>query len=304
MYRYRRVMSGERGHDDFGGLERDARHLLDRRRALVVLGGVGLGGILAACTSEDGSSTSSPTSATSSRAGQASTSSSATTAGGSGTDPAGTDPAGAVEPSPGAEVPDETAGPFPADGTNGPNLLSDGAVVRSDITPSIGGLSGTAEGIPMALQLTVVDAATGDPRPGAAVYVWHCTADGRYSIYEIDDQNYLRGVQAADDAGNLAFTTVFPGCYGGRWPHIHFEVYETLDTADAGSQAVKTSQLALPHAESEAAYADQRYGDSAGNLAQLTLEADGVFADGWDEQLATITGSSADGYTASLLIRI
>ena len=30
------------------------------------------------------------------------------------------------------------------------------------------------------------------------------------------NQNYLRGVQAADGSGNVTFTSIFPGCYAGR----------------------------------------------------------------------------------------
>ena len=276
-------------HDDFGGLERDSAQLMGRRRALQVLGGgLGLAGLLAACGTSATTSQSAGTTATTAAGGSATPTSLA---------------AGAVAP-PGPVTPEETAGPFPADGSNGPNLLTDGAVVRPDITTSIAPDSGTAEGIATTLQLTVVDAASGDPRPGAAVYVWHCTADGRYSIYEIPDQNYLRGVQVADAAGRVTFTTVFPGCYGGRWPHIHFEVYESLEQADAGRNATTVSQLALPQVDAEAVYTDARYGSSARNLSRLTLTRDLAFADGWESQLATMSGSNDAGYTASLLVRV
>lgn len=269
-------------HDDFGGLQRDGLNRdglnrVDRRQALLVLGGAGIMGLLAACS--PGTPDDSGASVTTRQPG--------TTAGGAG-------PAIAAE----------TPGPFPADGTNGPNLLADGAVVRPNITSSIGDLTGTADGVPATVQLTIVDAVTGDPRPGAAVYLWHCTATGQYSIYEVRDQNYLRGVQVADDAGRLAFTTVFPGCYPGRWPHAHIEIYDSLSEADTGSNAVRTSQLALPQADCEAVYADTRYENSAGNLSRLSLNRDGVFADGWADQLATVSGSNDDGYTVSLLVRV
>lgn len=38
----------------------------------------------------------------------------------------------------GAEIPDETAGPYPGDGSNGPNVLAESGIVRSDITSSFG----------------------------------------------------------------------------------------------------------------------------------------------------------------------
>ncbi len=256
------------GHDDFGGLRRDLPHMIGRRDALRWMTGAGLAGLLAACgfNAERGEPT--------------------TTA------------------AAGAEIPDEAAGPFPADGSNGPNVLSFDGVVKADLTTSFGNATGTAEGVPVTFELTIVDAAGGDPLPGAVVYLWHCTADGRYSIYEIPDQNYLRGMQAADAAGKVAFSSVFPGCYPGRWPHCHFEVYASAGDATAGAGPMKTSQLALPRRDCEAVYADSRYGNSAASLARLSLDTDGVFRDGWDDQLAVVSGSPAEGYVAGLLVRV
>lgn len=283
-------------HDDFGGLHRDLSSVVGRRRALQFLGGVSFVGVLAACSSSSSSATPTTGSATtgSTASATAATEGSATTVAGA---------AGASEASAGSPIPSEAAGPFPADGTNGPNLLAETGVERADITTSIGGLTGTAEGIPTKLQLTIVDAATGAALPGAAVYVWHCTATGQYSIYELNDQNYLRGVQVADDRGRVSFDSVFPGCYRGRWPHVHFEIYEGIADATSGGQPTKTSQLALPAADCEGAYADSRYGNSLDALSQLSLQTDIVFNDGWTEQLATVVGDT-NGYTVSLLVRV
>lgn len=134
--------------------------------------------------------------------------------------------------------------------------------------------------------------------------MWHCTADGRYSLYEIDDQNYLRGLQSANSAGVVTFTSVFPGCYQGRWPHAHFEVFDSAAGASTGDAAIKGSQLALPEASCLAVYGDGRYGESTSNLSRLSLDSDGVFRDGWTEQPATVTGSNTDGDVASLLVRV
>jgi protocatechuate 3,4-dioxygenase beta subunit len=275
-------------HDDHGGLHRDVPALVGRRDMLRMMGGLSLAGLLAACGVNASGTTTTVGSPTSS-AGATTTASNATTSGGE---------------SAGEEIPDETAGPFPADGTNGPNVLDDEGIVRPDITSSIGDSSGVADGVPISFNLSLVDAATGSAVPGGVVYLWHCTADGRYSLYEIEDENYLRGVQVADDAGRISFTSVFPGCYAGRWPHAHFEVYTSIEEATAGSAAIKTSQLALPQADCETVYADSRYGSSAQNLSRLSLDTDGIFADGWTDQLATMSGSVSDGYTASLLVRV
>ncbi len=295
-------------HDDHGGLDRDLPHLLDRRQALRWMGGVSLAGLLVACGLDgDSAESSSPapatttTPATTTPAAPAATSSTTQL---TALTPDTTTTAPTDTAAPGAEIPDETAGPFPADGSNGPNVLADDGVVRADLTTSFGGLTGTADGVPAVFQLAIVDAASGTPLPGAVVYLWHCTADGRYSIYEIADENYLRGAGVADDAGRVAFTSVFPGCYRGRWPHCHFEVYPSLAEATSGGTAIKTSQLALPQADCEVVYTDPSYGNSAANLARLSLDTDNVFRDGWSEQLATVAGSTDEGFTASLLVRV
>jgi protocatechuate 3,4-dioxygenase beta subunit len=122
------------------------------------------------------------------------------------------------------EIPDETAGPYPGDGSNGADVLEQSGILRSDIRSSIGG-GATATGVPMALSLTVLDKANNDaPFRDVAVYVWHCDSAGGYSMYSdgITDETYLRGVQVADADGTVSYTSIFPACYTGRWPHIHF----------------------------------------------------------------------------------
>jgi protocatechuate 3,4-dioxygenase beta subunit len=138
--------------------------------------------------------------------------------------------------------------------------------------------------------------------PGAAVYLWHCTRDGGYSLYSegITDQNYLRGVQAADDDGNLSFTTIFPAAYDGRWPHIHFEVYPTLEAATSAGTKLRTTQLALPEETCQEVYATTGYEQSRTNLARTPLSRDNVFSDGWTLQMAKVTGSASAGYVATL----
>ena len=289
-------------HDDHGGLSRDMPHLLERRQALRWMGGVSLAGILAACTGGDGVTTLIGGESTTSTAAATPTDTAAATS--TTMTPLTSQAVSDTTAVPGAEIPDEAGGPFPADGTNGPNVLTDGAVLKSDITTSFGGLSGTADGVPVSFEMTVVDAATGSAMPGAVVYIWHCTADGVYSIYEDADQNYLRGTQVTDAAGRVTFSSIFPGCYPGRWPHAHFEVYASPDEASSGSRAIKTSQLALPQADCEAVYVDSRYGESAEFLSQLALSSDIVFRDGWTDQLAVVSGSIDAGLTASLLVRV
>jgi protocatechuate 3,4-dioxygenase beta subunit len=134
------------------------------------------------------------------------------------------------------------------------------------------------------------------------VYLWHCDAAGSYSMYSGSAlaQNYLRGVQAAGTDGQVRFTTIFPGCYAGRWPHIHFEVFATLAQASAGSATLRVSQLAVPEAISREVYAGSGYGSSLNNLNGISLTSDNVFSDGVSLQMATMSGTVASGLTATL----
>ena len=58
-------------------------------------------------------------------------------------------------------IPEETGGPFPGDGSNGPDVLTQSGVVRRDIRSSFGSASGVAGGVPLTIQLTVLDATNG-----------------------------------------------------------------------------------------------------------------------------------------------
>ena len=203
-------------------------------------------------------------------------------------------------------IPEETAGPYPGDGSNGPNALTMSGIVRSDIRASFGDYSGVADGVPLEVRLNLVQSNAGcAPLAGYALYLWHCDRDGLYSLYTAQAENYLRGVQESDDDGVVRFTTIFPGCYPGRWPHMHFEIYPALDSATAAGNRVATSQLALPQSICEQVYAIDGYAASATNLAGISLATDNVFSeDSAALQLATLTGSISDGYVAELTVAI
>jgi protocatechuate 3,4-dioxygenase beta subunit len=206
------------------------------------------------------------------------------------------------------EIPQETAGPYPGNGSNGPDILAESGVVRNDIRSSFGTGTTTAEGVPMDIELTLYDMANDNARfEGAAVYLWHCDREGRYSMYSggVENENYLRGVQVADADGVVRFTSIFPGCYSGRWPHIHFEVYPDADSISDSANAIATSQIALPQDTCDTVYAQEGYEDSVENLSQVSVESDGIFSDdGGASQLATVTGDVAAGYAIALAVGV
>jgi protocatechuate 3,4-dioxygenase beta subunit len=292
-------------HDHDRGLGFDLSTLMARRRLLTLFGGIGLAAVAASCGS---SSKSSDT--TSAAAGSTSTAATDTTAGAASSTTAATSATTAASSTSAADleaVPEETAGPYPADGSNGVNVLTESGIVRSDIRSSFGSSTTTAQGVPATISLTLVDADGGAPLPGAAVYLWHCDAAGLYSMYSqgATDENYLRGVQEADSNGVVTFTSIYPACYSGRWPHMHYEVFPTLADATSASNRLATSQLALTEDASTAVYASSDlYSQSTQNMSQVSLATDNVFSDGAELETPTITGSVADGYTIAMTAAI
>jgi len=268
------------------GVAFDIETLVSRRRVLSLVG-LGVGAVtLAACSTASASET-----ATASASSASGGSSAAGSASGTST-----------------EIPEETNGPYPADGTNGLNVLEDSGIVRRDITSSLDGGT-TVSGVPLTFTFAVADIADSAPFAGAAVYVWHCDAQGRYSMYSqgVEDETFLRGVQVADANGQVTFQTIVPGCYAGRWTHIHFEVYPDADSATDADNAIATSQVAFPAEMLSNIYALDEYDGSAKNLAGVgTSPADDmVFGEGdWSLEVGTFTGDTESGYAGSLAVGV
>jgi len=209
-------------------------------------------------------------------------------------------------------IPEETGGPYPGDGTNSngsgvANALTLSGIVRSDIRTSVSPGSATAAGIPTTLKLQIVNVGNScASAAGAAVYLWHCDRDGDYSMYAtgLTKENYLRGVQEADTSGIVTFTTIFPGCYAGRMPHIHFEVYPSLAKATSAANRVKTSQFTFPMATLNEAYSTTAYASSSRNLSSISYATDNVFSDGTALQIASVSGDPVNGYVVTLTVGV
>ncbi|MGH8447606.1 MAG: intradiol ring-cleavage dioxygenase [Solimonas sp.] len=213
--------------------------------------------------------------------------------------------------------PEETAGPYPADGSNSTNgsvvnVLSESGIVRSNIRTSFGSSTTDAGGVTLQLTLTLVDVSGGcTPLSGYAIYLWHCNHDGEYSLYSSDvrDENYLRGVQVTDANGQVTFLTYFPACYDGRWPHMHIEIYTSESEATSYASKVATTQLCMPEDTCDEVYnGSSLYSDSVANLAKVSISSDGVFGDNSSEEITLQTpafsGSVSAGYTATATLAI
>jgi protocatechuate 3,4-dioxygenase beta subunit len=200
-----------------------------------------------------------------------------------------------------ARIAEETAGPFPGDGTNGPNVLAAPEIVRRDIRSSFGSMRGTAEGVPLTVKLRVVDTTKGcAPLAGSAVYVWVCDRNGKYSLYSVPNQNYLRGVQVADADGTVTFESIFPAAYFRRWPHVHFQVYSSLADAVRASGLLATSQIAMPGDLCQTVFATEGYEQSRANFSRMSIARDDVFSDGVALETPKVSGRVGDRLTVTL----
>lgn len=211
-------------------------------------------------------------------------------------------------------TPAETRGPFAADGGRDQggrlNVLESDGIVRSDIRSSFAGLEGTAEGVPLDLEIALLGLAGGcNTMAGWALYLWQNDAAGDYSLYNLPNANYLRGMQQSGNDGTVRFRTILPGCYGGRAPHVHFEIYSSAAAAIGGEPATLASQFTFPEEPLRKVYAsDPRYGGSLANLDRWNAASDFVFRDASDEVLALQTialeGDPANGFRGTARVGI
>ncbi|PSR82750.1 dioxygenase [Coniella lustricola] len=132
--------------------------------------------------------------------------------------------------------------------TWGPYVYPNSQTLRQDMSEG-------QPGVPLTLDVGVMDIETCEPLEGVMVNFWHCNATGSYSSFtalspntpfldlltslniSADDYNigvtdlhtdnttFLRGMWPTDANGMMEMKTVFPGFYVDRAIHIHVQVY-------------------------------------------------------------------------------
>jgi protocatechuate 3,4-dioxygenase beta subunit len=176
----------------------------------------------------------------------------------------------------------------------------DAQLFRSDIRTD----SDTGEfhdGVPLSMNVSVINANC-EPIPGALVDVWHCDTPGLYSGYVQQGGNtvgedFMRGLQATDAAGQCSFLTSYPGWYPGRATHVHFKVH-----LDAFTYV--TSQFAFPEEVSDVVHQTPLYADRG--ICPTRNADDGIFRSVDLEHLmmAVEPDDSIGGYAGSFTVGI
>jgi protocatechuate 3,4-dioxygenase beta subunit len=176
----------------------------------------------------------------------------------------------------------ETEGPFPT--------KSPGGLVINDITSD---RTGDKLTIKIVIQNKNNSCAA---LSGAMVDIWHCDAKGNYSEYggtgmqstNYQNVHFLRGRQITDANGLVTFTSIYPGWYSGRAPHIHVHIY------NASGKSLLVTQIAFPEDISKVVYAQGVY--ASHGQADTTNARDNVFGDGVSTEMAVVTGNVLAGF--------
>jgi protocatechuate 3,4-dioxygenase beta subunit len=179
-----------------------------------------------------------------------------------------------------AVTPTETIGPYP----------SRTDMFRSDVREN-------RQGTTLTLTIKVVNVGSAcAPVAGADVEIWHVDAAGDYSQYGSQTAaTFLRGIQTTNAAGDVTFTTIYPGWYQGRATHIHVEV-------TIGGRSIKVTQIAFPESINNTVHTSGAYASRGTN--PVSNQADGIFSDSLASELVTPAGSLSSGYTASCQVGV
>lgn len=180
--------------------------------------------------------------------------------------------------------PEETIGPY----------FIDVGLARSDVREDRAGVR-----LRLVLQLVDVDGCT--PIQDAVVNIWHADASGIYSGFpnqpggiDTTGETFLRGFQITDANGRVELTTVYPGWYSGRTPHIHVRIH--LD-----STTVLVTQLYFAESLTDTVYAQAPY--SSRPNRDTTNSSDSIARNDLDELSLNVVAEN-DGYAGSIVLGV
>jgi protocatechuate 3,4-dioxygenase beta subunit len=192
-------------------------------------------------------------------------------------------------------MPTETEGPFP---TKSPSTYQRANIVED------------RTGVPLTINLIIKNTNNSCAVvAGAIVDIWHCDREGNYSEYggtgmQSTDYtgaayNFLRGRLISDASGLVSFTSLYPGWYSGRAPHIHVHIY------NASGVSKLITQIAFPKDICDIVYTTSAFYSSKG-VADTLNSNDNVFGtpstDLAQEIADSVTGTVSGGYILTKLI--
>lgn len=139
------------------------------------------------------------------------------------------------------------------DVTQGPYYVN-GELIRQNLVED-------QEGVPLTLDIQIIDTSTCDPVPAIYMDLWHCNSTGVYSGVVASgngnsndttnlNNTALRGIQQTDSNGVVQFETLFPGHYTGKLLAQLLCKQETCQTdcysVYQGAQPTSTCSLTTP----------------------------------------------------------
>jgi protocatechuate 3,4-dioxygenase beta subunit len=185
----------------------------------------------------------------------------------------------------------------------------------SNLLTNANGRTTVTGGFPLTLTFTLYNynatTSSGVPLSGAHIDIWHADAIGTYSdeasgaiqSENTVGQTWLRGYQVTDSNGAVSFSTIHPGWYTGRTPHIHVRV-RTYDSSGNVTYNL-TTQMFFTDAQNAAVLAATIYQHgtrtvfNANDNVYSVLQSDGTTV-GSHLMLNVTQGSSSETANFSL----
>ncbi|KAK0236660.1 Intradiol ring-cleavage dioxygenase [Armillaria nabsnona] len=204
--------------------------------------------------------------------------------------------------------------------TTGPYIWTKSQTLRQDMT------EGQA-GIPLILDVGVIDINTCEPMRNVLVDLWHCNATGSYSSFtgrnpntpfeqlvqalnvtidenfdiHTDDTTFLRGMWPTDANGVMEMKTIVPGFYVDRTVHIHAQVHQNWVLQPNGTiltdTTANTGQFFIADDITEYLMSLEPYASHV-EIERTTNAVDSIYSsetvNGWSPELAVIPMDGED----------